>query len=1566
MGALALALVQPTPPAHADHVDGWTDDPNLINVSTAEQLNAIRWDREGDGAPSVFRGDVLNTQQQIDYWEAFGGWDRAFEILWHNPSDPSAPHGCPEGCQGYELTQDLYLADVIDNWRPIDHYDGVFDGNGHVIANLHMQRPNDHHVGLFRNLSGAAQVKNLGIADADVRGHTGSRSDQVTGVIAGNNGGTITNVFVVGMVSGNHRVGGIAGRSSGKIQNAWVDIVVQSGQDGRGGSNAGGLVGEKTGGEIVNAYSRGSVTGASNVGGLVGALTGGGHVKHSYTIAETSAGFVLRGNSGGRVTASYDLTGQARAVLKIATRASRVGIFSQWDHAWDFGTGRDYPALKVDFNGDGNSTVEEFGHEFAPQREFEVDPNDPTTDPNYHARLIDVSTIEQLNALRYDPEGDGNAISALSGGTDGYTAWNEAFKDQTVLVKGLFIPHWQVECPGGCIGYELTANLNFAGHDLSQGQGWAPIGGTDNPYNAIFEGNGNTISNLYVNRPSPGSKGGLFGALGADAFVRGLGLAKVNVTAVRDAGGLAGHNAGTIRESFVTGSFTGVNGGLNIGGLVGNNAGGSIERSWAHVTVDGKGASYVGGLVGHNAGGVIKAAYAGGSVSGGNHVGGLVGGTSYRSPGLDVIDAYSWARVNSPNGVRGGLIGSASNYGSVDYVHASYFDATAQPGVSAVGRGGASGASGKTTSQLTGPTGNTGIYGHWDFHDWHFGTAAEYPLLKADFNGDGRATPQEFHQDHPGAPSGTIPYFTDRTVYDDRPEKYGLDNLPPSLWFRYQDIAPVTLPEATGGEGTLTYSISPELISGVTFNPETRVISGQPTHFRGTSNAIAAYRHLHQYTLTVTDQHGDFDSINFCIAYYDELDHLLERLGLFGEEYFKVPDLLAECNSGYSGTIAGVPGKGGPKFVFGDTPLLMNDAAPQTPDVDLTLPEARGGSGDLTYHLTVSAFPDRRLRHLVQDWITGLRFNPGARTLAGDPELKVNQALNHRVSHFTYTVTDELGRQDEMRFCWDTFHNPIAWQSYKVARLPGCSQSGDFPLSDRWVIKSQDETGGGDRATTAKNVLDLNGNFVPELRFNREVPSQEFAHQKDLGTFRLPAAAGGSGVRTYSLNPTTLPAGLSFDPATRAITGTPTAKQAAATYTYTVSDTGGQIAQQTFTISVVDDRQPTFGAATVAGQTWTLNTDIGAVQLPAATGGNGRLAYSIEPALPPGISFDAGARTLNGAPTIAFPVTTYTYTARDQDGDATALTFTITVPDLVIYIEEVPLSFGDARLYNYNWFQNVHNGATNLPQATGGVAPVTYTITPDLPPGVTFDPESRFLLAKPTETQDRVDYMYTATDAEGATVSLRFSIAVLPDPVVDRPELMALYRATDGANWTNNENWLGDAPIGDWHGVTTDDEGRVTKLALRNNNLVGTLPTDLGGLELLQELVLDGNSLSGSLPTQLGNLTNLTRLALNRNQLSGSIPSQLGSLPSLSIIGLARNQLSGSLPTELGNLSGLTRLSLHDNTGLSGALPDGFTGMADLQRLAIANTGLCAPDTQAFDDWLAGVSDQPGGVPTCE
>ena len=89
---------------------------------------------------------------------------------------------------------------------------------------------------------------------------------------------------------------------------------------------------------------------------------------------------------------------------------------------------------------------------------------------------------------------------------------------------------------------------------------------------------------------------------------------------------------------------------------------------------------------------------------------------------------------------------------------------------------------------------------------------------------------------------------------------------------------------------------------------------------------------------------------------------------------------------------------------------------------------------------------------------------------------------------------------------------------------------------------------------------------------------------------------------------------------------------------------------------------------------------------------------------------------------------------------------------------------------------------------------------------------------------------------------------------VDTEPLVALYNATDGANWTNNTNWLTNEAISEWHGVTTNSDGRVTRLQLNNNQLTGPIPAELGNLANLQRLFLYGNMLTGPIPAALGNL----------------------------------------------------------------------------------------------------------------
>ena len=153
----------------------------------------------------------------------------------------------------------------------------------------------------------------------------------------------------------------------------------------------------------------------------------------------------------------------------------------------------------------------------------------------------------------------------------------------------------------------------------------------------------------------------------------------------------------------------------------------------------------------------------------------------------------------------------------------------------------------------------------------------------------------------------------------------------------------------------------------------------------------------------------------------------------------------------------------------------------------------------------------------------------------------------------------------------------------------------------------------------------------------------------------------------------------------------------------------------------------------------------------------------------------------------------------------------------------------------------------------------------------------------------------------------------------DREALVALYNATDGENWNQSDNWLSDAPLGEWKGVLTDDR-RVVVLYLGDNGLTGEIPPELGSLSNLTALYLGDNGLTGEIPPELGSLSNLTDLSLYHNALSGAIPAELGSLSNLAGLDLRNNALSGAIPAELGSLSNLTNLRLLSND-LSGCVP---------------------------------------------
>ena len=179
-----------------------------------------------------------------------------------------------------------------------------------------------------------------------------------------------------------------------------------------------------------------------------------------------------------------------------------------------------------------------------------------------------------------------------------------------------------------------------------------------------------------------------------------------------------------------------------------------------------------------------------------------------------------------------------------------------------------------------------------------------------------------------------------------------------------------------------------------------------------------------------------------------------------------------------------------------------------------------------------------------------------------------------------------------------------------------------------------------------------------------------------------------------------------------------------------------------------------------------------------------------------------------------------------------------------------------------------------------------------------------------------------------------------PPPVSNaRAVLIEFYEAAGGANWSNNTNWNTDARLGEWYGVDTDIFGRVTRLALSQNRLSGTIPSSLGDLTNLDRLELFGNQLSGAIPSSLGGLTNLEILGFSHNQLSGTIPSSLGGLTNLRWLRLSDNQLSGTIPSSLDGLTALEQLWLDDNQ-LSGTIPSSLGGLTNLEQLSIQRNQL--------------------------
>lgn len=198
-------------------------------------------------------------------------------------------------------------------------------------------------------------------------------------------------------------------------------------------------------------------------------------------------------------------------------------------------------------------------------------------------------------------------------------------------------------------------------------------------------------------------------------------------------------------------------------------------------------------------------------------------------------------------------------------------------------------------------------------------------------------------------------------------------------------------------------------------------------------------------------------------------------------------------------------------------------------------------------------------------------------------------------------------------------------------------------------------------------------------------------------------------------------------------------------------------------------------------------------------------------------------------------------------------------------------------------------------------------------------------------------------------ISLRTVVHVAKQCVYDDSiALVALYNATDGPNWTRNDNWM-TGPIDTWWGVTLSEDGcNVTRIDFRidlntGNNLNGPIPDEIGNLSSLYELALPNNQLTGKLPENLKNLSKLTYMLLSGNSLSGELPKWLGNYPLLFELSLSGNLFSGTIPAEISNLANLLSLGLEGRFSsgqLSGTIPQEFEKLSKLSFIDLGHNQL--------------------------
>ena len=499
-------------------------------------------------------------------------------------------------------------------WTPVASaakpFAGTFDGQGHTIRGMYLD-VSMRYSGFFAATSSEAVLKDFRLENGCVITNQ-TYAGSVAGGFAGTAERIYSNVSVTG--SGSSRYGGLFGANTGAvvIRECWYDGAISA----PGKSYIGGLIGSVQEAEqpaaLEHSLFSGTVSGSNQVGGLVGfALHATEVTLHDCASLGTVSGTARSGMLVGENAVTLTITHSAAA--NEGTLKALIGVNSGSTDTTD--SIRYVTVTPASFHGLGGLAVLD-GRSLLPEQ-WQIRSDGVPVPKYFGASESDTYTISTAEDLL--------AFAAVSQSND-FAGWT---------IK---------------LGADIDLNEGWdASTAAAPAQAWTPIGSQSKPFAGTFDGQGHTISGVYLAATT--ARQGLFAETAATAVLKDFRLRNSYfTTSTFRLGSIVGNLKGTA-ERIYSDAFVVATGSANrIGGLFGvvNNA--TVSECWYDGAINAAGKSYVGGLIGSVQDAdqpvTLEHSLFSGTVSGSNQVGGLIGiSLASATGGVTIHDSASLGTV---------------------------------------------------------------------------------------------------------------------------------------------------------------------------------------------------------------------------------------------------------------------------------------------------------------------------------------------------------------------------------------------------------------------------------------------------------------------------------------------------------------------------------------------------------------------------------------------------------------------------------------------------------------------------------------------------------------------------------------------------------------------------------------------------------------------------------------------------------------------------------------------------------------------------------------------------------